>query len=498
LALVGAGGAAIAAAVVNRARLSSLLGGVTGNAIQSLAVLPLANLTGDAAQDYFVDGMTDALIRELAQIVGLRVISRTSVMRFKGARTSLPSIARELSVDAIVEGAVKRSDEQVGISVQLVEATSEQHLWAHSYERNLQNVLALHREVARAIATEILPRISDGALRTQSGVRSVDPVAYDHCVRGRFFWLQRTEKSLNLAMQHFEQVIERDATYAPAYSGLADSHFYLGYAFGRVPPVEAMPKARAAAEKTLALEPNLAEARTSLGFVTYFYDWNWAGAERELQEAIRLNPSYSLAHHMYAVLLMTLGRRDESVAEAQRALDVDPLSLPINLILGTMLNVAGRFDEALERSKRTLELSPNLSMALWGLGEAYKGKGMDAKALEALLLSKKVMGEPDDHLGRLRHAYATSGWAGYRLVELQREKEYWDGWHATAYGIASLSAVVGDKAGALEWLERAFNLRSGLLIWIPSNPAFHSLDGEPRYQQLMKKLNLSPDFVRRA
>jgi tetratricopeptide (TPR) repeat protein len=326
-------------------------------------------------------------------------------------------------------------------------------------------------------------------------VRAVDPVAYDHCVRGRFFWLQRTEKSLNLAMQHFEQAIERDPTYAPAYSGLADSHFYLGYAFGRVPPVEAMPKARAAAQKALGLDPNLAEARTSLGFVTYFYDWDWAGAERELREAIRLNPSYSVAHHIYSVLLMTLGKRDESVAEAQRALDVDPLSLPINLILGSMLHIAGRFDESLERYQRTLELSPDLSMALTGLAEAYKSKGMDAQAIDAFLRSKKLDGEPDEHLGRLRQAYATSGWRGYDLVELQRAKAQWDGWHAGAFHIARLSAVVGDKAGALEWLERAFSLRSGFLIWIPSSPAFHSLDGEPRYQQLMKKLNLSPDVV---
>ena len=191
-------------------------------------------------------------------------------MRFKGARTSLPSIARELSVDAIVEGSVKRSGEEVGISVQLIDANSDRHLWAHSYERNLQNVLALHREVAHAIATEIRPRISDGDLRTQSSVQSVDPVAYDHCVRGRFFWLQRTEKSLNLAMRHFEQALERDPTYAPAYSGLADSHFYLGYAFGRVPPVEAMPKARAAAEKAFSARPESRRGENFPGFRDLF------------------------------------------------------------------------------------------------------------------------------------------------------------------------------------------------------------------------------------
>jgi serine/threonine protein kinase/Tfp pilus assembly protein PilF len=494
LALVGAGGAALAAAIVTRGRLSSLYSG-SGAAIQSLAVLPLANLTGDAEQDYFADGMTDALITELAQIAGLRVISRTSIMRYKGARASLPSIARELSVDAVVEGSVKRSNDQVGITVQLIDANSDRHLWAHSYERNLQNVLALHREVAQAIAAEIRPRLSIAGPGTQSSVRAVDPVAYDHCVRGRFFWLQRTEKSLNRAMQHFEQAIERDPTYAPAYSGLADTHFYLGYAFGRVPPVEAMPKARAAAEKALALDPNLAEARTSLGLVTHFYDWDWTGAERELREAIRLNPSYSVAHHGYAVLLMTLGKRDESVAESQRALEVDPLSMPINLILGSMLANAGRFDEAIERYKRTIELSPNFAMAHTDLGSTYKRKGMNAEALDSYLLGLKLDGQPEEWIGQLRRAYATSGWRGYRLLQLQRAKARWDGWHFDAFRIAGLSAEVGDKAGALDWLERAFSLRSGSMVWIPADSAFHLLDAEPRYQQLMKKLNLSPDVV---
>ena len=259
--------------------------------------------------------------------------------------------------------------------------------------------------------------------------------------------------------------------------------------------MEAMPKARAAAKKALELDPNLAEARTSLAFVTYIFDWDWAGAEREFREAIRLNPSYSLAHHVYAALLMTLGRRDEAVTEAQRALDVDPLSLPINNILGSMLADAGRVDEAIERYKRTLELSPDFSLPHEGLGYAYKRKGMNAEALDALLLAKKLDGVPEERLGRLRRAYATSGWQGYDLEELRHRKAGWNGWHMDAYAIASLSAEVGDKEGALEWLERAFQARSGGLIWISSNPAFHRLDAEPRYQQFMRKMNLSPDVV---
>jgi TolB-like protein len=284
----------IGALVMWRTRRSASM-----TSVQSLAVLPLANLSGDRTQEYFADGMTDALITELAQVQDLRVISRTSVMQFKNAPKPIATIGRDLGVDALVEGSVRRSDKRVAISVQLVHAASDRHLWARNYESDLQDVLALQREIAASVAAEIRKKIAG----SERSPRRVDPQAYDEYVRGRYFWNQRQEPALKQAIAHFEQALARDPAYAPAYSGLADSHFYLGYAFGKVPPREAMPGARAAALKAVELDNSLAEGHASLALVRFMYDWDWAATEQGFRRAISLNPSYALAHHGYAVLL---------------------------------------------------------------------------------------------------------------------------------------------------------------------------------------------------
>ena len=240
----------------------------------------------------------------------------------------------------------------------------------------------------------------------------------------------RSEASLKTAIEHFERAIQRDPAYAPAYSGLADAHAELGYVFGRVPPTEAMPKAKRAARRALELDPTLAEGHTSLGIVTFFYDWDWAFAERELQEAIRLNPNYARAHHGYAGLLTALNRPQEAVVQAQRALEIDPLSLPVNNILGSMLTIAGRDHDAIERYRRVLELDPRYAMARTGLGTAYQAKGMDAEALEAFLQAKTMNGESADVVAALRRAYQQSGWRAYGEKELEIAKARWNGWHA--------------------------------------------------------------------
>ena len=352
-----------------------------GGPIESLAVLPLDNLSGDKEQEYFVDGMTDALITELAQIQPLKVISRTSVMQYKGAKQPLPEIGRALRVDAIVLGTVRKSGERVAISVQLVRASTDAHIWANTYEEDVRDVLALHRKVARAIAdqvrTRLLPQDAASLLRTGR----VDPEAYDLYVRGRFFWNRRREDSLRTAIQYFNQALERDPTYAPAYSGLADSHFYLGYVFGRVPPREAMPRARQAVDKALELDPSLAEAHASAGLVSMIYDWDRPAAERSYKKAIALNPNYATGFHGYAALLATWGGRgEEAVALIRRGLEVDPLSLPVNHMAGVVLSLAGRGDEAITQFLRTLELEPGYSISRNSLAAEYERKGMDREA----------------------------------------------------------------------------------------------------------------------
>jgi serine/threonine-protein kinase len=455
--------------------------------IQSLAVLPLDNLSGDEAQEYFADGMTDALITELAQIDDIRVISRASVMQFKNARKPVATIGRELGVDAIVEGSVRRSEKRVAISCQLVHAASDRHLWARSYESDLQDIVSVQREIATAVATEIRRKIAGG----ERSSRRVDPEAYDECVRGRYFWNQRQEPALKQAIQHFEQALAQDSAYAPAHSGLADSHFYLGYAFGRVPPREAMPRARAAALKAVELDGGLAEGHTSLALVRFIYDWDWAAAEQGFRRAISLNPSYALAHHGYAVLLQTLGRRNEAVDEAKRALAVDPLSIPINSIVGSMLQGAGRHREAIAACQRTLELQPNFGGARGLLAASYRALGLDANALREALEAKRANGSTSEETDGFRQAYEQNGWRGFDELELKLALMRFNGWHLDAFSLAGMSAQVGNKAEALRWLDVAYQARSGGLVWLTSNNRLNALlRDEPRYRALLAAMRL--------
>jgi eukaryotic-like serine/threonine-protein kinase len=454
--------------------------------VRSLAVLPLVNLSGDTNQEYFADGMTDALITELAQINDVRVISRTSVMRYKHTTKTLDAVGRELGVDAIIEGSVRASGGRVGISVNLVHAASERHLWAHTFERNFEDVLTLHREVAVAVAAETRRTLLDNR-----PPKRVIPAAYDAYARGRHYWNLRNEASLRTAIEHFERAITIDPAYAAAYSGLADSYFYSAYAFGRMAPIDGMPRAREAALKSLELESHLAEGHTSLAVVHMMYDWDWENAERGFRKAIELNPSYSLAHHAYAALLMTLGRQDESVAEAQRALEVDPLSFPIRNIVSSMLYVAGRYEEAMAGYRETIELHPNVPSLHGELGETLKAMGRDAEALREFLTARQMGGEPPEVVNALTRAFERDGWQGFYELELKRALGRYDGWHWDAGTLAFLSARAGHRREALKWVNVAYNARSGWIVWIPADRSLNELlKDDPDYRELLTKMRL--------
>jgi serine/threonine protein kinase/TolB-like protein/Tfp pilus assembly protein PilF len=460
--------------------------------ITSLAVLPLVNLSQDPEQEYFADGMTDALITDLSRIGSLRVVSRTSVMPFKGTNKLLPEIARELNVDGVVEGSVLRSGDHVRITVQLIRAADDRHLWAKSYERELRDILALQGGAAQAIAGEIKGKLTVQEQAQLTNRPPVSPDAYLACVRGRYFWNRRNEDSLKTAIAHFEEALKQEPAYAPAYSGLADSYFYRGYAFGRLPPREAMPKARAAALKALELDDTLADAHTSLALVRFFYDWDWSGAEREFQRAIELNPNYATAHHGYAVFLATMHRWDDSVAEARRALEVDPLSLPVNNILGEMLRRSGRFDEAIDQYQKTLELDPSFAMAHNNLGAAYESKGIEKQAVEQFLKGKALSGESATNVEELRGSYERGGMHSFRRKELELARAGWNGWHWADVTIASLYAYLGQRDEAMQWLEKAYAARSGALMWIDmdSTDGGKGLRSDPRFQELLRRIGL--------
>lgn len=385
-----------------------LLGRPMPGEITSIAVLPLENLSGDPEQDYFTDGMTEMLITELSKIGALKVISRQSVMQFKGTDKPLPEIARELDVDAVVEGSALHIGERVRITVQLIEAATDRNLWADNYDRDVSDVLELHSEVAQAIARQIKIAVTpEEETRLASG-RPLNPKAHEAYLRGRYHWNKRTEEGLKKSIEHFQQAVEMDRGYALAYAGLADAYVFLG-GYQVFPPKEVNTKAKAAALKALELDDTLAEVHASLA-IAKLSEWDWLGAERELKRAIELNPSYATAHHWYAYYLETLGRFDEAVEEIQRARELDPLSLIIDITAGDiMFQRVGQYDKAIAHYRKTLELDPNFGMTHEWLGRAYAQKGMYEEAIAEYQRSVSLSGRSPRVMAGLGYTYAVAG-----------------------------------------------------------------------------------------
>jgi FimV-like protein len=468
---------------ISRPRIGSAL------TIRSLAVLPLENLSGDPSQDYFADGMTDELITDLAQIRALRVISRTSVVTYKRTRKPLPEIARELNVDAIVEGSVVRSGDRVRITAQLIHAPADQHLWAESYEGDLRDTLALQNRVARAIAEQIRIELTpqeQGALRT---TKVVDPKAYEDYLRGRYFWNKRTADGLQKAVGYFNQAIASDPNYARAYSGLADTYALLGdWQYGVMTAKEALPKAKAAATKALELDSSLSEAHTSLAFTLDGFDWDLESGGREFQRAIELNPGYATAHHWYAWHLALFARYDEAIAEMRKAQNLDPLSLIINADLAELLLLAHLNDESIQQSRKTIEMDSNFALAHNQLAQAYLAKGMPAAAIVELKQAIELSGGSPTCTANLARAYIASG-DREKAVELinQLQARSRPGFSYAAE-IATIYAALGDKDRAISWIEKGSEERfnPGVLI----RPGFDPLRSDPRFQSLLRRVGL--------
>lgn len=478
---------------------NSQAGRVSASQVRSLAVLPLRNLSSDPNQEYFSDGMTDELITDLAKAGGLRVISHTSVERFKGTKLSLPEIARELGgVDAVVEGTVLRSGDRVRITAQLIDGRSDQHLWADSYDRSLRDVLSTEHEVSNSIADTVKLKLSPEQKEYLASARPVDPEAHDEYLKGRFFWSQRTESDLKKAIDSFERAIAKDPNYAPAYAGLADTYFYLGYAWGKMPPAKAMPLARASAQKAIELDPNSAEGHASLATVELTYDWDFQGAEQEFKRSIALNPNYEWSHHAYSALLLAVRRPDEAIAQARNAVEVDPLSVPARNILGLELQSAGRLDESIQEDLKTLEIDPNpvhLATIHGRLQDTYERKGMHKEAFEEHVKTLQAYGVDSKVIDRHRKIYAEKGWRGITEIDLKSALSNWDKehWHFNAFLIAGMYARLGDKDHAFAWLNRCVELRSTIMYLIDGDSAgdFASLRSDPRYAEIKRKMGLS-------
>jgi TolB-like protein/Tfp pilus assembly protein PilF len=466
-----------------------LLGKTGAQQIRSLAVLPLENLSRDPNQEYFADGMTEQLITDLAQISALKVISRTSVMQYKGVRKPLPQIAQELGVDAVVEGSVQRAGDRVRITAQLIDARADWHLWARSYERDLRDVLALQDEVAQAIANELKIELASQGQPRLAASRPVDPQAYEAYLKGRYYSNKRTEKDVQQSVEYFQQAVENDPNYAPAYSGMADAYALLGYR-GELPSNEALSRGKAAARKAVELDDSLAEAHASLAFIAETLEWDWPTAEQEYKRALELNPGYAAGHNWYAGYLMYLGRFEEGIAEAKRARELDPLSLAINNALGGRLLLAGRENEAVEQIQKTLEMDPHFAPAHNQLGWAYLRQGKNEEAVAEFQKGVALSGSDPNESIDLGYAYAVMGkrdQAKKILATLKRKRERS---FVSPAGLAIVAGALGDKDEAFGWLNKAYELRDPQLTYLKVGPRFTPLRSDPRYQDLLRRMGL--------
>jgi TolB-like protein/DNA-binding winged helix-turn-helix (wHTH) protein/Flp pilus assembly protein TadD len=472
-----------------------LVGSGSRRTFRALAVLPLDNLSSDPKQDPVADGMTEDLITEISKLPNLKVISHTSVMPYRGSHKTLPQIAQELKVDVVVDGAVQLEGDRVRVTARLVDASSDQQIWAEHYDRELSNVLLLQNEVARDVAKQIdLKLTPQQRLRLQAGARPVVPEAYQAYLLGRYYWNQRTASGLAKAGQYFQEAISKDPNYALAYSGLSDYYAFLTLIGGPeiLPPIQAMTQSKAAAVKALQLDGGAAETHTSMAHVLHNYDWDFAAAEREFQRAIELNPNYATAHHLYSHLLMQLGRTDQSLYEATLAQELDPASPFINNGLARQYYLARKYDQAIAQCHAALNFDPAYLPARIQLGLAYEQKGMLKEAIGQLEKARDMAASLPMAHALLAHAYATAG----RKAEAQKELILLTHIGRERYVPASYLAIVaialGDKNQAFAYLQKSYVDRSEQLLYLSVEPLVDPLRSDPRFETLLKKVGLKP------
>jgi serine/threonine protein kinase/TolB-like protein/Tfp pilus assembly protein PilF len=468
-----------------------LLGRAIAPRIESLAVLPLENLSGDPQQEYFADGMTEELIADLGQIEALRVISRTSVMQYKGVKKPLPQIARELNVDAIIEGSVLRFGDRVRITAQLIQAATDRHLWAQSYDRDLRDVLALQSEVAQAITSEIKIKLTPQEQARLARARPVNPEAHEAYLKGRYYWNLRTEEGLKKGIEYFQQAVEKDPGYALAYAGLADSYAVMS-GWNLMAPKEGYPRAKAAAFKALEMDETLAEAHVSLGDARYLYDWDWVGAEKEYKRAIELNPGYATAHQWYAEYLSHMGRHNEAIAELKRAQELDPLSLMINAIGGWIFVCARRYDEAIAQCRRTLELNAGFYPAHGNLGRVYEQEKLYDEAISEYQKAIALEAGNPFLAAELARVYAAAGRKTEALKIISNLRQLSKRRYVSPYKVAQIYVALRDFDQACAWLEKAYDERSYDLAGAKVDPTIDPLRSDPRFQDLLRRMNFPP------
>jgi len=453
--------------------------------IHSIAVLPLENLSHDPEQEFFAQGMTEDLITNLAKISALRVISRTSVMQYKGTNKQLPQIAKELNVDAVVEGSVQRSGDRVRITAQLIEAADDKHLWAESYDRDLRDVLSLQDQVARQIARTVQVQLTPQEEAQLAGGHSINPNAYQLYLQGRFHWNKGDEQELKKSIEYYRQALAEDPNDALAYSGLADS--YSAFSDWYLAPRKVMPQAKAAVTKALELDESLAAAHNSLCFIHTIYDWDWQGAERECRRAIELNPNFADAHDNYASYLAALGQWDRAMAELHRAEELDPLSFHIYSDGALDFYLARRYDEAVEQAHKAIELQPDFFLAHSNLAMVYVQMGRLPEAVTEAQKGSQLSESPLAK-GVLGYAYAAAGneleaWKVADELVANIKARF-----VCPFEIGTTYLRLGQKYEAFLWFEKAYEERSICIFTMKFDPRLDPIRADPRYHSIIRRV----------
>jgi TolB-like protein/class 3 adenylate cyclase/Flp pilus assembly protein TadD len=455
---------------------------------KSIAVLPFVNMSGNDADEYLSDGMTEEIITALAKVSGLRVAARTSSFAFKGKNEAIEKIGDQLHVHAVLEGSVRKAANRLRITTQLINIADGYHLWSETYDREMADIFAIQSEVAQRVADALkVTLLADE--RQRLGRKATENLeAYNSYLLGRYYWNKRTEEGFQKGIEQFEQAIEKDPNYAAAYTGLADCYL-VASRFGALPPATAMPKARAAVTRALEIDDTLAEAHNSLAMV-FMRDWDWVAAEREWKRALQLNPHYATAHHWYGIsFLSNRGRADEAIAEVKRAQELDPLSLAISADLAHVRYYARRYDQAVDQAHRTLAMDPKFARAHWLLGVVYLQQGMNEEAIAELQAARQLE-DSQRVIAQLGYAYAVSGRMSDAQKALTDLNELSQRHYVDPYWIALIYTGLGDKDRAFEWLGRAYEERSSWLTSLKVDPQWDGVRSDPRFAELLKKVGL--------
>jgi len=455
-------------------------------ALSSIAVLPFVNSSGDPNSEYLSDGITEQIINSLSRVTDLRVLPRSSVFYYKGKNRDPIALGRELGLRSVLSGRLLIREKSLNVQAELIDVQKGSQLWGDQYTRGLADVEAIQEEIAKAVTGALRVRLTSGEKAGLSQRGTLSSEAYELYLKGRFHWNKRGQEGYRKAIEYFNEAIQRDPNYALAYSGLADSYSLLGD-WGYLSAKEAYPKAKEAALRALSLDESLPEAHTSLAFITEEFDWDWSAAEKEFKRAIELNPSYDLAHHMYAYYLMQVNRTADAIAEITLAQQKDPLSLPVNRSVGQILYYARRYDQSIEQLHKTLEMDKNFYPVHFNLYDVLRQEGLYEKAVEEYLEGMTAGGDKIERISALKDAYAKAGWRGFCRMNLgllfaQMKNEY-----VPPYFIAEQYAYLGDRDSAFVWIQKSYEEREEIN---PVNPQWDPIRSDPRFQALLRHMNL--------